>query len=74
MEPVVVVLVMCGIILTIVGAGRAVFAMREALVVRAEARPPQPAGRWSPRVVSAVWAVISAYGLILASVGIVLSR
>jgi hypothetical protein len=76
MEPVSAVMFMSGIILTIVGSGRAV-AMRvgSAVVASDDGTPPIPLTiRVSPEVARLLWLATSLYGLFLAATAIAISR
>ena len=75
MEPVVAVLFMSGIILTIVGSGRAI-AIRMGRGVIADDRggtTPAPL-RERPDVARLLWLAVGLYGLFLASAGIIYGR
>ena len=76
MEPIVAVIFMSGIILTIVGSGRAVAAIRIGPGVVADERggtQPIPL-RDRSDIAALLWLAIGAYGLLLASAGILLGR
>ena len=76
MEPIVAVLFMSGIILTIVGSGRAVAAIRIGRGVVADERggtQPIPL-RDRSDVATLLWLAVAVYGLVLASAGILLGR
>ena len=76
MEPIVAVLFMSGIILTIVGAGRATAIIRVGRGVVANERggtQPIPLRERSD-IATLAWLAVSAYGLLLASAGILLGR
>lgn len=61
MTPIAAILFICGVIALIVGAGRAVLAIRAGTFER-------------PTVPAALWLTVSLYGLVLASVGVVIAR
>jgi hypothetical protein len=76
MEPIVAILFMSGIILTIVGAGRAVAIVRVARGVVADERggtQPIPLLERSD-IATLLWLAVSLYGLLLASAGIIAGR
>ena len=76
MEPIVAILFMSGIILTIVGAGRAVAIARVGRGVIADDRggtQPIPL-RERTDVARLIWLAVSLYGLFLAAAGIVAGR
>ena len=79
MEPVVAVLFMSGIILTIVGSGRAI-AIRMGRGVIADDRggttpATTPVPLWErPDVARLLWLAVGLYGLFLASAGIIYGR
>ena len=78
MEPVSAVMFMSGIILTIVGSGRAVAIRMARPVVASDdavARDPQPFPlRIRPDVATLLWLAVSCYGLFLAATAIAISR
>jgi hypothetical protein len=75
MEPAVAVLFMSGIILTIVGSGRAVAIRVGRGVVASDEGGTQPLPiQARPDVARLVWLAVSLYGLFLASAGIILGR
>lgn len=76
MEPVVAILFMSGIILTIVGAGRAVVAARVWRgVVADEGGRAQPIPlRERSDIATLMWLAVALYGLFLASSGILAGR
>jgi hypothetical protein len=71
MEPAVAVLFMSGVILTIVGSGRAVVS-RVGRGVESGTRPIPIQER--PDVVRLVWLAVAMYGLFLASAGVIFGR
>jgi hypothetical protein len=76
MEPIVAVLFMSGIILTIVGSGRAINLIR----VHGRVLLDEPAGSQPlplherPDVATLAWLAVAVYGLFLASAGILAGR
>ena len=87
MTPIAILLFMCGVIVVIVGAGRAFFAARSLAASwfdgpdgHASATADQDAARKATRrairrsLPAAVWLGVSLYGLVLASVGMMLGR
>ena len=75
MEPAVAVLFMSGIILTIVGSGRAVAARLGRGVVAGENAGTQPIPlRERSDVARLIWLSVALYGLFLASAGVILGR
>ncbi len=75
MDPAVAVLFMSGVILTIVGSGRA-FALRGRLgVVATDKGGTQPIPLYErPDVATMLWLATALYGLFLASAGVILGR
>jgi hypothetical protein len=75
MEPAVAVLFMSGIILTIVGSGRAVATRVGRGVVASDEGGTQPLPiQERPDVARLIWLSVALYGLFLASAGIILGR
>jgi hypothetical protein len=75
MEPAVAVLFMCGIILTIVGSGRAVATRVGRGVIADDAGGTQPIPlRERSDLARLLWLAIAVYGLFLASAGVILGR
>ena len=75
MEPVVAVMFMSGIILTIVGSGRAVATRVGSGVVASDEGGTQPIPiQERADVVRLVWLAISLYGLFLAAAGVIFGR
>ena len=75
MEPAVAVLFMSGIILTIVGSGRAVVSRVGRGVVANDKGGTQPIPfQERPDVVRLVWLGVALYGLLLAAAGVVFGR
>ena len=75
MEPAVAVLFMSGIILTIVGSGRAVVSRLGRGVVANDKGGTQPMPfQERPDVVRLVWLGVALYGLFLAAAGVVFGR
>jgi hypothetical protein len=76
MEPIVAVLFMSGIVLTIVGSGRAISLIRvhgRLLLEEPTGWQPLPL-RERPDVATLVWLAVAVYGLLLASAGIIAGR
>ncbi len=75
MEPAVAVLFMSGIILTIVGSGRAVALRNRFGVIASDKGGTQPV-RLSerPDVATLLWLATALYGLVLASAGVIFGR
>ena len=75
MEPVVAVMFMSGVILSIVGSGRAVASRIASGVVAADDAGNQPIPlRIRPDVATVLWVALGTYGLFLAAVAVALSR
>lgn len=75
MEPAVAVLFMSGIILTIVGSGRAVAIRVGSGVVASDKGGTQPIPfQERPDVVRLIWLAVALYGLFLASAGVIFGR
>jgi len=75
MEPVSAVMFMSGIILTIVGSGRAVALRLGAGVVASDDAGSQPIPlRVRPDVATMLWVAVALYGLFLASTAVTISR
>jgi hypothetical protein len=73
-EPIIALIFMSGIILAIVGAGRAI-AIRGRRRARADEGTTATAPVWErPDVVTLLWSAMSVYGLFLAAAGIALGR
>jgi hypothetical protein len=73
-EPIIAVIFMSGIILTIVGAGRAV-ALRGRRSALAEEGTTTTVPVWArPDVATVLWSAMSVYGLFLAAAGVALGR
>jgi len=74
-EPSVAVLFMSGIILTIVGSGRAVSIRMGRGVIADDAGGTQPISqRLRPDVAQLLWLAVALYGLFLAAAGVVFGR
>jgi hypothetical protein len=74
-EPVVAVMFMSGIILTIVGSGRAVATRVGGGVVASDEGGTQPIPlRVRPDVATLLWLAVGAYGLLLAAAAVAISR
>ncbi|HEV8696934.1 MAG TPA: hypothetical protein VGQ89_04500 [Candidatus Limnocylindrales bacterium] len=75
MEPVVAVMFMSGIILTIVGSGRAVASRVGSGVVASDEGGTQPIRlRVRPDVATLLWVAVGIYGLFLAAAAVAVSR
>lgn len=75
MEPVAAVMFMSGIILTIVGAGRAVAIRVAGGAVASDEVGTQPIPlRIRPDVATLLWAAVAIYGLFLAAAAVAVSR
>lgn len=75
MEPISAVMFMSGIILTIVGAGRALASRAASAVVAGDEVGSQPFPiRIRPDVATLLWLAVGLYGLFLASAAVALSR
>jgi hypothetical protein len=75
MEPAVAVLFMSGIILTIVGSGRAVVSHAGRGVVASDRGGTQPIPfQERPDIVRLVWLAVALYGLFLAAAGVIFGR
>jgi hypothetical protein len=74
-EPVVAVMFMSGVILSIVGSGRAVASRIASGVVASDDAGTQPIPlRMRPDVAMGLWVALGIYGLFLAAVAVVVSR
>ena len=75
MEPVVAVMFMSGIILTIVGSGRAVASRVGSGVVASDEGGTQPIPlRVRPDIATLLWVAVGVYGLFLAAAAVAISR
>ena len=75
MEPAVAVLFMSGIILTIVGSGRAVVSRGGRGIVASDEGGTQPIPiQERPDIVRLTWLAVALYGLFLAVAGVILGR
>lgn len=75
MEPVVAVMFMSGVILTIVGAGRAVASRVGSGVVASDDAVSEPIPwRIRPDVATMLWIALGIYGLFLAAAAVAVSR
>lgn len=75
MEPVVAVLFMSGIILTIVGSGRAISIRMGRGVIADDRGGTTPIPLWErPDVARLLWLAVGLYGLFLASAGVIYGR
>ena len=75
MEPAVAVLFMSGIILTIVGSGRAVVSRVGRGVIAGDETGTRPIPiQERPDVVRLIWLAVALYGLFLAAAGVLLGR
>jgi hypothetical protein len=73
-EPTIAIMFMSGIILTIVGAGRAI-ALRGRRGALADESGASTVPVWArPDVATLLWSAMSVYGLFLAAAGVVLGR
>ena len=75
MEPAIAVLFMSGVILTIVGSGRAVVSRVGRGIIASDEAGTRPIPiQERPDVVRLIWLAVALYGLFLASAGVIFGR